>query len=317
MNEFDQHLLQEIGEPLRSVDIEIFQVNVGLICNQECVHCHVSSSPRRKEIMTWETMSFVLKAAEQVNCRFVDITGGAPELNPHFQPFIQALRDLGKTVQVRTNLTVLLEPSMRDIPQFYRDYQIQLVASLPCYLEENVEKQRGPGVYQKSIDALKLLNRLEYGIDPELQLNLVYNPLGPVLPPDRQTLEEAYRTQLRSRFGIEFTRLLTLTNMPIGRFRSDLKRLKKEDVYMNLLKTNFNTKTLNGLMCRHQIEIDWDGTIYDCDFNLALRMPVNHDAPNNIRQFDPTRLAKRQIMTGDHCFGCTAGCGSSCSGSII
>jgi radical SAM/Cys-rich protein len=316
MNEFDRHVIQEVGSPIHGINIEIFQVNVGLVCNQECIHCHVASSPRRKEIMSWEIMTKVLDAANQVNCRFVDITGGAPELNPNFKQFVKALIDSGKTVQVRTNLTVLLEPEMHDIPEFYRENKVQLVASLPCYLEENVEKQRGLGVYKKSMDALKLLNGLGYGNDPDLQLNLVYNPLGPVLPPSQESLEGSYRKELYKRFGIVFTNLITIANMPIGRFRTDLKKQNREDEYMKLLKDNFNTKTLDGLMCRHQIEIDWDGNIYDCDFNLALRMKVNHSAPNNIRDFDPKKLTCRQIMTGDHCFGCTAGAGSSCSGAI-
>ncbi len=317
MNGFDEKIHASTGQELLGSEIDIIQVNVGLVCNQECVHCHVASSPRRKEVMSWEIMEHVIEAAAKAQCRQVDITGGAPELNPHFCRFIERLRQDRYQVQVRTNLTVLLEAEMKHIPDFYRDHQIQLVASLPCYLEKNVDTQRGEGVYKKSIEALQILNDKGYGIDPELQLSLVYNPLGPILPPDQESLQDNYRRELRQRYGIEFTHLLTITNMPIGRFRADLRKQKKDQEYMKLLNDSFNPDTIDGLMCRHQINVDWDGTIYDCDFNLALRWPVNDSIPGHIRDFDPEIMAKRRIVTGDHCFGCTAGCGSSCSGALV
>ncbi len=317
MNEFDQYIRNATGEELYAEDLDTIQVNIGLVCNQECVHCHVASSPRRKEEMTWEIMEHILKTADECNCRQVDITGGAPELNPNFCRFIEALRDQGQIAQVRTNLTVLLEPGMEHIPEFYKKHKVQLVASLPCYLEQNVDKQRGVGVYNRSIEALQVLNNIGYGIEPELTLNLVYNPVGPQLPPDQQQLEADYKRELNERFGIQFTSLHTITNMPIGRFRTDLKREKKEIEYMDLLKNSFNAATVDPLMCRHQINIDWNGNLYDCDFNLALRWKVHDSVPKNIKDFDPKQLMNRKIVTGDHCFGCTAGCGSSCGGALV
>ncbi|MFB3785655.1 MAG: arsenosugar biosynthesis radical SAM (seleno)protein ArsS [bacterium] len=316
MNAFDRRIYQSAGQELRGAGIDTIQVNVGLVCNQECVHCHVASSPRRKESMDWETMTLIVNAANQVHCRLVDITGGAPELNPHFRAFVETLRSNGFFVQVRTNLTVLLEPEMRDLPEFCQRHQVHLVASLPCYLAENVDRQRGPGVYAKSIAALRRLNAIGYGADPNLPLNLVYNPIGPILPPNQETLQEAYRRELHQRFGIVFTHLLTITNMPIGRFRADLRHQNREAEYMRLLRDSFNPATMDGLMCRRQININWDGVIYDCDFNLALRKPVGYGAPSHIRDFDAEKLAHRRIITGEHCFGCTAGCGSSCSGAL-
>jgi radical SAM/Cys-rich protein len=223
----------------------------------------------------------------------------------------------GHSVQVRTNLTVLLEPGMEKMPKFYRRHKIQLVASLPCYLEENVCAQRGKGVYEKSITALKQLNTLGYGIDPDLPLNLVYNPGGPFLPPLQTSLEKDYRSELGRRFGITFTHLLTITNMPLGRFQMDLYQKGQENNYLDLLRKSFNPETLAGLMCRHQISVGWDGRLYDCDFNLALGLPVNHGAPDHIESFRVSDLNLRRIVTGEHCFGCTAGAGSSCRGALV
>ena len=238
-------------------------------------------------------------------------------MNPHLRRFIEALRDQGHSVQVRTNLTILLEPGMETMPEFFRDHQVHLVASLPCYLEDNVRAQRGAGVYEKSIQAIRRLNALGYGIDPDLPLDLVYNPVGPSLPPDQSKLEADYRCKLGERFGITFAKLFTITNMPIGRFFDDLRRQDRHTKYMRVLQDSFNPQTLDGLMCRHQVDIDWDGTIYDCDFNLALGMPVDHGAPANIKDFDPALLINRKIVTDNHCFGCTAGHGSSCGGALV
>jgi radical SAM/Cys-rich protein len=262
-------------------------------------------------------MEQVLEAAKSVRCRLVDLTGGAPELNPHFRKFVSALHQGGHAVQVRTNLTVLLEPGMGDLPEFFRNHHVQLVASMPCYLEENVCAQRGEGVYEKSIAAIRRLNALGYGSIPELSLSLVYNPGGPFLPPPQSALEEDYRRELGQRFKITFTRLLTITNMPLGRFRTDLIGKKEQEGYMQLLRKSFNPQTVSGLMCCRQLSVGWDGTLYDCDFNLALGLPVNHGAPDHIRSFRPKELRTRRIVTGEHCFGCTAGAGSSCGGALI
>ena len=315
-NSFDHAVAGSIGDHLYAKSIETFQVNVTLKCNLACLHCHVLSSPRRTEMMQWETMQMVLDAMAKTDATLLDITGGAPEMNPHFKPFIAEARRRGYRVQVRTNLTVLLEEGYESFPQFFRDHQVELVASMPCYLEENVDKQRGSGVYDGSIQALQRLNQHGYGIEPHLPLNLIYNPIGPSLPPSQEALEQDYKRELRNRFNIEFTSLLVLTNMPIGRFQTDLHRQNRGDQYLQLLKDNFNPKTVDNLMCRNQVNVDWDGNLYDCDFNLALKMPMNHGVPNHISQFDRYLLEKRQINTGEHCFGCTAGCGSSCSGAL-
>jgi radical SAM/Cys-rich protein len=317
MNDFEKQVADTEGDGLHSVRIEILQVNLGLRCNQRCVHCHLEASPDRTETMDWNTMQLVLEASRSAQTQLVDLTGGAPELNPHFCRFVKALRREKHRVQVRTNLTVLLEPGMEEIPELFREHKIRLVASMPCYLEENVCAQRGKGAYEKSIEAIKQLNALGYGSDPDLPLNLVYNPGGPFLPPSQSALEEDYRRELGSRFGITFTRLLTITNMPLGRFRMQLHRQNQKRNYIDLLRKSFNPKTVEGLMCRYQLSVGWEGTLYDCDFNLALRLPVDHGAPDHIRSFDLTDLTKHRIVTGDHCFGCTAGSGSSCGGALI
>ncbi len=317
MNAFEKKIARHGHKGLLSQEIEILQVNIGLKCNQQCLHCHLEASPGRVEMMEWPVMELILKAADSSRCRLVDLTGGAPELNPLFRPFVKALRESNHNVQVRTNLTVLLEPGMQDLPDFFREYRVHLVASLPCYTEENVTLQRGGGVYEKSIEAIRRLNALGYGTQSSLALNLVYNPGGPFLPPPQLTLEEDYRHELHDRFGIAFTNLLTITNMALGRFRGELVRQDQAETYMRLLRKSFNQETLTGLMCRRQISVGWDGTLYDCDFNLALGLHINHGAPDSIHSFDPSYLWKRRIVTGEHCFACTAGAGSSCGGSII
>jgi radical SAM/Cys-rich protein len=267
--------------------------------------------------MAWETMEFVLDAARKVRAQLVDITGGAPEMNPHFRQFVAALRDEDFPVQVRTNLTILLEPGYDDLISFMAAREVKLVASLPCYLEENVDAQRGHGVYDASIRAIRALNSHGYGVNEKLPLNLVYNPIGPVLPPAQRQLEEDYRRELFARFGIHFTRLHVLTNMPIGRFRVVLRQQKKDREYQSLLERTFNPQTLEGLMCRHQISVDWTGSLYDCDFHLAMRLPLDRQAPMHIRDFNLEKLIRRRIATASYCFGCTAGCGSSCGGALV
>jgi len=316
MNKFEDRIAEFTEDGLTGLGIKTLQVNVGLRCNQACHHCHVEASPQRRETMDWPIIEGVLDAAKEAQCQKVDITGGAPELNPHFRRFVTALRQEGFCVQVRTNLTVLLEEGMEGMPQFFRAHEIHLVASMPCYLEENVRAQRGGGVYEKSVGALRRLNALGYGSEPSLPLNLVYNPGGPFLPPLQSALEADYRQQLGQRFGIVFTRLLTITNMPLGRFRAELSRRNEEQTYLQLLRRSFNPQTVESLMCRTQISVGWDGTLYDCDFNLALGLPVDHGAPSHIQAFRSSELKRRRIVTGEHCFGCTAGFGSSCAGAL-
>ncbi len=316
-NDFDKRIEQETGTQLCNVSLDTLQVNVGLKCNQACGHCHVSSSPARTEMMDWPTMQLVINAARSANCRQVDITGGAPELNKNLPRLIEVLRKQGQAVQVRTNLTALLDPELEAMAQFFADHQVKLVASLPCYLEHNVDKQRGTGAFDKSVRVIKRLNTLGYGSAPELPLDLVYNPLGPFLPPDQSSLEAVYKSELNSRFGIVFTRLITITNMPIGRFLIDLQRQGKAAKYMQTLSDSFNVKTVDRLMCRRQIEVDWDGYLYDCDFNLAIKLGLEAGVPRHIRDFNPSALVGRKIATGNHCFGCTAGNGSSCEGALV
>lgn len=316
-NPFEERVAGVAGEELVSLDLNILQVNLGLRCNQTCRHCHVNASPHRTEQMERPIMERVVEVASKTGCRQVDITGGAPELHPNFRWFVEALRRDGRNVQVRTNLTVHLEPGMEDLLEFFREHRLALVASLPCYLEENVNAQRGKGVYGKSISVLRRLNGLGYGEDPDLPLKIVYNPGGSFLPPLQAALEEDYRRELGERFGIAFTGLIAIINMPIGRFLDDLRSRNQEEAYRRLLRESFNPGTVQGLMCRHQISVGWDGRLFDCDFNLALGLPVNHGAPDHIMDFDPSILSERRIVTGIHCFGCTAGSGSSCGGALV
>ncbi|MGC2424331.1 MAG: arsenosugar biosynthesis radical SAM (seleno)protein ArsS [Nitrospirota bacterium] len=313
---FDEKIAGYAGGALRCTGIETIQVNLGLKCNQACLHCHVSASPERNETMQWPTMSLVLEAVRKARPKLVDLTGGAPEINPHFRRFVSALCDSGNAVQVRTNLTALLLPGNEDLPEFLASHGVRLAASMPCYLEENVRAQRGAGVYEDSITAIKKLNALGYGYSPELRLDLIYNPGGAYLPPTKGALEADYRRELSFRFGVVFSNLLTIANMPLGRFRSQLAG-EKEREYMELLEGSFNPETLDGVMCRRQVSVGWDGQLYDCDFNLALGLPVAGDAPRTIADFDALKLACRSIATGPHCYGCTAGCGSSCRGALV
>lgn len=316
MNEFDKKVKEVIGHDFSETSLNTLQVNIGLRCNQECRHCHLVASPSRKEMMTWQTMTQVLDAAVTYPFTLIDITGGAPEMNPSFTTFVSALRAKEFTVQVRTNLTVLHDFDVKKAAQFYADNAIQLIASLPCYLKEDVRLQRGEKVFERSIEALKVLNDAGYGTN-SLVLNLMFNPLEPVLPPEQTALESDYHRELLNNFGIRFSHLLTLTNMPIGRFLQNLKATHQEQTYRKLLRDSFNPETVDRLMCRSQIEVGWDGTLYDCDFNLALDRPVHSSAPNHIKDFDPVALSSRKIVTGNHCFGCTAGHGSSCGGALL
>jgi radical SAM/Cys-rich protein len=314
-NEFEQHIFDVTHDGLRCLNLQTIQINLGLKCNQLCEHCHVQASPSRTEQMSGETMEAILSVTSNRPPVFIDITGGAPELHPHLERFLRSLVSQHHRVQVRTNLTILLDQQYKHFPSLYKELGIELVASLPCYLEEDVRLQRGTGVFEKSITALQMLNKIGYGTSSKLSLTLVFNPLEPVLPPEQKTLENDYRKYLAEHYNIQFTRLITLTNMPLGRFLDVLKEKKPE--YMRLLKDSFNPETVPSLMCRHQINIAWDGTLYDCDFNLAAGLPVTKKVPQHIKQFDQSALSAREIMTGPHCFGCTAGHGSSCGGALV
>lgn len=315
-DEFQRSVESATGAPLTARAIDTVQVNIGLTCDLACRHCHVESSPKRTEQMDWPTMMLVLHAASRARAKTLDITGGAPELNPHFRQLITVARCRDLNVIVRTNLTIMLRDGFEGFPQFYADNGVHLVASLPCYLPTNVDKQRGLHVYEKSIEVIRRLNDVGYGADPGLPLDLVYNPLGPALPPDQRKLEDNYRRELGHRFGIKFTRLITITNMPIGRFLRDLQRDGQDERYLQILRESFNPATVGRLMCRYQVHVSWDGALHDCDFNYALRMGTKTPRVRHIRDFDPRVLAGRAITTGAHCFGCTAGHGSSCGGAL-
>ena len=311
---FHQRVLKHEGRPLTARALDTVQVNIGLRCNLACRHCHVLSSPKRREEMSWETMQAVLRAAAEAQAHTLDITGGAPEMHPHFEAFVDAALGQGLRVTVRTNLTIMLAPEHEHMPRYFAERGVHLVASLPCYLPNNVDKQRGRHVYRESVEVIQRLNRQGYGVDPDKVLDLVYNPLGPSLPPGQAKLEEAYRDALWEEFGICFNQLYTITNMAIGRFLTDLERAGKAEEYQQLLRDAFNPATLDGLMCRDQIHVGWDGTLYDCDFNFAIGLPTAGGA--KVHDFDAGRSRFRPISTGEHCFACTAGCGSSCSGAL-
>lgn len=316
MNDFDRKVREISGSALKASDIKIVQANVGLRCNNSCSHCHLEAGPSRTEMMDWDTMEDVVKIANQTKPEFVDITGGSPELNPLLQRFIKALQAEGHDVQVRTNLTVMSQPQMEEMVEFYRDAEIKLVASLPCYTKVNVDSQRGTGVYDRSIRALRRLNAVGYGSNPNLKLDLVYNPGGAFLPGEQSSLESDYKKNLGDEHGIVFNNLRTITNMPIGRFERTLHQDNELKQYNQLLKESFNPQTLDGLMCRHQIEVAWDGMLYDCDFNLALHAPMGNGSSSRAKGFNVDAYSQRRIVTGNYCFGCTAGHGSSCSGAL-
>jgi radical SAM/Cys-rich protein len=300
------------SEPLRADNIRILQVNLGYTCNMGCKHCHISAGPERKEVMSADTIEAVLDVLRENNIKILDITGGAPELNPDFRNLIREARGLGNHVIVRSNLTIFFENGKEDLPDFYRENRVEVIASLPYYNELQVDKMRGSGTFQKSIKALQQLNSLGYGGESEeLKLDLVYNPLGAFLPSSQSTLGEDYKKQLSKNFNITFNHLYTFTNMPIGRFRDFLFRTNNFDKYMEKLKGAFNPKTLEKLMCKHLINVGWDGTLYDCDFNQVLGLPVHREYPQKISDFKYSVLSGRTTETDEHCFACTAGQGST------
>ncbi len=314
--DFDEKLAAH-GLELRAATVDTLQVNVGKLCNQACKHCHVDASPARTEVMTREIAEQVIAALRRFRTPMLDITGGAPELNPSFRYLVREARALGTHVMVRHNLTVMFEPEQDDLPEFFRRHGVEIISSLPYFLEQQTDAQRGRGVFEKSIEALHRLNAVGYGIEgSNLTLNLVYNPVGAFLPPPQSSIEQDFRRELQQRYAIAFNHLYTITNMPIKRFLDYLRRSGNEERYMRKLIAAFNPATVEGLMCRTLMSVDWTGRLYDCDFNQMLEVGVAPELPQTIADFDPERLARRRVMTGSHCFGCTAGSGSSCGGAV-
>ncbi len=314
---FERTLSQAGLLPLHATGITVFQINVGKLCNQTCRHCHVDAGPDRTERMSRETAEACLRALAKTEIPTVDITGGAPELNPHFRWLVEESRRLGRHVMDRCNLSVLLLPSQSDLGEFLAKHRVEIIASLPYYRASQTDAQRGEGMFEKSIEALQLLNGLGYGRpDSDLALNLVYNPVGAFLPPKQEAIEAQFRKELRQHHGVEFNRLYTITNMPISRFLEFLVESGNYEGYMARLANAFNPGAAAGVMCRYTLSVGWDGRLYDCDFNQMLDLPVDHGAPAHIRDFDPAQLHRRQIVTRNHCYGCTAGSGSSCGGAV-
>ncbi len=307
--------------PLRRVSVDTLQVNVGKVCNQACLHCHVEAGPKRTEMMSRQIAERIIELlAQSKDTKTLDITGGAPELNENFRWMVEQARALGREVIDRCNLTVFFEEGMEDLPKFLAQHQVHIVASLPCYTASNVDAQRGKGAFDKSIRGLQLLNELGYGkAGTGLVLDLVYNPGGAFLPPEQSRLEHQYKEELVENFGIVFNSLFTLANLPIKRFSDSLNRAGKLGEYMRLLSGNFNSATVSGLMCLRQLSISWDGRIYDCDFNQMLEMESNCVTAPGASILEIESLDQRisaTIRTAAHCYGCTAGAGSSCGGAI-
>lgn len=310
--DFRERIEGFLSKPLTACGIEILQVNLGYMCNMGCKHCHIDAGPFRNEVMDRENIEAVLDVLRENKVPVIDITGGAPELNPHFRFLVGEAAKTGAHVIVRTNLTIFFEEGMEDLPEFMGNNMVEVIASMPYYLESDVDRVRGRGTFQKSIRALKILNSLGYRENcPEKKLNLVYNPAGTFLPPPQKALEEDYKRVLRNRFDISFDRLFTFANMPVGRFRDFLTRTGGLDQYIEKLSAAFNSHTLDGIMCRHLINVGWDGKLYDCDFNQILGLGVDSDCPMYIKEFNYSKLAHRKITIDNHCYGCTAGQGST------
>jgi radical SAM/Cys-rich protein len=315
-----QETLAEIGLfPLRPKPLEIFQINLGKLCNQVCAHCHVDAGPDRKEIMTQATMKKILQALARSSAHTIDITGGAPEMHPYFRWFVQELAQLHKHIIVRSNLTILLaHPIYHDLPHFFKQHQIHVISSLPCYSEERTDRQRGEGVFADSLQAIKMLNAVGYGKpDSGLILDLVYNPDGAFLPPDQSRLEQEYKHELSQNYGLVFNHLFTITNMPIARFLASLLAQGNLKDYMEQLIHAFNPQAAEDVMCRNTLSVGWDGKLYDCDFNQMLEIPLTITNQQTIDAYAEEPLATRAIAVNQHCYGCTAGSGSSCGGAII
>lgn len=314
---FEQQLQRAGLFPLHATGITVFQINVGKLCNQTCRHCHVDAGPDRTERMSRETAAQCIAALAKTDIPTVDITGGAPELNPNFRWLVEYAHALGRHVMDRCNLSVLLIPSQADLADFLAAHRVEVVASLPYYRASQTDAQRGEGIFDKSIEALRRLNQLGYGQEGSgLLLNLVHNPVGAFLPPKQEAIEAQFRKELRTRHGVEFNHLYTITNMPVSRYLEFLVETGNYTQYMERLANAFNPVAAAGVMCRSMISVGWDGFLYDCDFNQMLELPVDHGAPSHIRDFDPAKLHHRQIVTRNHCYGCTAGSGSSCGGTL-
>lgn len=310
--------IQDMGmKNLKPVGIDIFQVNVGKMCNQVCKHCHVDAGPDRKEIMTRDTMQQILDAMDGMPVKTVDLTGGAPEMNPDFRWFVEELSKKGAEIIVRCNLTIILaNPKYHDLPDFFKKHKVNVVSSLPSFTARRTDAQRGDGVFNKSIEALKMLNAVGYGKEGTgLQLDLVYNPSGAYLPDDQSILESEFKSRLKDGFDIEFNNLYSITNLPVSRFLDYLLNSGNYEDYMSELANAFNPIAAEGVMCRNMVSIGWDGYLYDCDFNQMLDLKLNHGAPNHIKDFDWQKVLNREIIINQHCFGCTAGAGSSCGGA--
>ncbi len=311
-------LLDDFPE-IRRGRLTTVQANLGYVCNQTCFHCHVNAGPNRKEVMQRETIEDILAFLRGAGIETLDLTGGAPELNPHFRHLVASARALGVNVLDRCNLTVLSQPGQEDLAEFLAQHRVTVIASLPCYLEENVDAQRGDGVFEGSLTGLRQLNALGYGQPGSgLELNLVYNPQGPQLPPPQDSLEVAYQEHLQKHYGIVFTRLFTIANMPINRFAKTLARKGEYNSYMQTLRLAHQAANLEQVMCRSLVSVDWQGFLYDCDFNQMLHIPLGAAGRprRHIRDLDPLTLPDTPIAVADHCFGCTAGQGSSCGGAL-
>lgn len=319
MQPFAEKIHLQAGDFKRRA-VDVLQVNMGRYCNLACIHCHVESGPTRKEMMSRQTVDAVLGFLASSSIPTLDITGGAPELHRDFDYLVESARSLGRHVMDRCNLTVIFEPGKDYLPEFFGRHQVELVCSLPCYSAENVDKQRGKGTFDSSIRALQRLNEVGYGqAESNLVLNLVYNPVGPYLPPAQNKLEQDYKRILREQFGIVFNHLFCLSNMPITRYATHLKLRGEYDRYVELLETNFNAATLDQVMCRNLISIGWEGLVYDCDFNQMLDLPLRDRSgrPLDITSLALDQVVNRPITVGDHCYACTAGCGSSCGGALV
>lgn len=314
--DFSEKLSESGLFPLKPTGIEIFQMNVGYMCNMTCKHCHVDAGPDREEIMTRETFEYCLEAIRGTDIDTVDLTGGAPEMNPHFRWFTEELSAMGKKVIVRSNLTILTTNKFGDLPEFFKKHGVEVTCSLPFYSKSRTDRQRGKGTYDKSVKALKTLNDLGYGKeDSGLILNLVYNPVGAFLPGNQKDIERDFRKELKRKHGIEFNSLFTITNLPISRFLNFLMMSGNLEDYMEKLVQAYNPAAAAGVMCRNTISVGWDGSLYDCDFNQMLQMKTMEPAGQHIRDFDLDKLNAREIKVNQHCFGCTAGAGSSCGGA--
>ncbi len=314
---FDEKMRQSGLSPLHATGITVLQINVGKLCNQTCRHCHVDAGPDRTERMSRETAEHCIAALAQTDIPTLDITGGAPELNANFRWLVEQARALDRHVMDRCNLSVLLLPSQADLAEFLAHHRVEVVASLPYYRAAQTDAQRGEGIFDKSIEALRLLNGLGYGREGSgLLLNLVHKPVGAFLPPKQEAIEAQFRKELRTKHGVEFNHLYTITNMPVSRFLEFLVESGNYEGYMARLANAYNPAAAASVMCRYTLSVGWDGVLYDCDFNQMLELRVAHGAPAHIRDFDPAQLHHREIVTRNHCYGCAAGSGSSCGGAV-